>query len=192
VIVMVKLLFVAGILMAGVVSAAAQDNPFTDPSLGKLLPPEPGAKFCYMRAYAATHLKQHPRQTITNVTFFMRVAGFDKGGGYVARNPDHIAYQFAMAVKRRAGKPLRTGGDCAGGSAGILCVVDCDGGGVNVEKLAGGENLMLRMEQGGIRMHGDCDGEGVMVGASTDDKVFQMSKAPAQACAALEKQELGY
>jgi hypothetical protein len=96
-----------------------------------------------------------------------------------------------MAVKRRAGKPLRTAGDCSGGT-GVHCVVDCDGGGVNVEKLAAGEDLMLRLPESGIRMHGDCDGEGVMVGARTDDKAFQVSKAPAQACAALEKQELGH
>jgi hypothetical protein len=188
---MLKSAVAIGLLMAGLTGASAQqENPWADATLAKLLPPDPGAKLCYARSYDAAHLKQHPKQTVTEVTFFMRVVGYDHGGGYVVRNPDHIGYQFAMAVKRRAGKPLRTAGDCSGGT-GVHCVVDCDGGGVNVEKLAAGEDLMLRLLEGGIRMHGDCDGAGVMVGAKSDDKAFQVSKAPVQACAALEKQELG-
>lgn len=169
---------------------AQEENPWADATLAQLLPPNPGAKLCYARSYDAAHLKQHPKQTVTNVTFMMRVVGYDRGGGYVTRNPDHIGYQFAMAVKRRIGKPLRAAGDCSGGT-GVQCVVDCDGGGLKVEKLAAGGDLLLRLLERGIRMHGDCDGAGVMVGAKTDDKTFQVGKAPAQVCAALEQQELG-
>ncbi len=115
------------------------------------------------------------------------MVGYDAGGDYVTSNPDHIGYQFAMAVKRRGDKQaIRTVGDCSGG-VGVHCVVDCDGGGVDVEKMPTGDVLLLRLLEVGIR----CDEEGVMVTPGVDDKAFQVNKAPPQTCTALEKCELG-
>jgi hypothetical protein len=180
------------IVAASLTGAAALDeNPWADAALAKLLPPDPGAKACYARTYDAAHLRAHPQQRISEMTFFLRVVGYDAGGGYTVRNPDRVGYQFAMAVKRRGDKQaLRAAGDCSGGT-GVHCVVDCDGGGVDVEKIQTGDALLVRLLEGGIRMHGDCDGEGIMVKPGADDKAFQVNKAPPQACAALEKRELG-
>jgi hypothetical protein len=68
-------------------------------SAEKILPPEPGRKACWRRVYDAKHLAAHPQQKITELTFFLRVSGYDAGGGYVFKNPDHIVYNFAISLK---------------------------------------------------------------------------------------------
>src|SRR5262249_25310954 len=55
----------------------------------KILPPEPGRKACWRRVYDAKHLAAHPQQKITELTFFLRVSGYDAGGAYVFKNPHH-------------------------------------------------------------------------------------------------------
>ncbi len=78
----------------------------------KILPPEPGRKACWRRIYDVKHLAAHPRQKVTELTFFLRVSGYDVGGHYVFRNPDHIYYNFALSLKRRGDKrALATSGD---------------------------------------------------------------------------------
>ena len=95
----------------------------------KILSPEPGRKACWRRVYDAKHLAAHPQQKTTKLTFFLRVSGYDAGGGYVFKNPHHILYNFAFSLKRRGKRALATGGDCLGGKT-ADCVVDCDGGGI--------------------------------------------------------------
>src|SRR5262249_10700340 len=63
-----------------------------------------GRKVCWRRAYDAKHLAAHPQQRITELTFFLRVSGYDSGGGYVFKNPHHIFYNFAFSLKRRGNK----------------------------------------------------------------------------------------
>jgi hypothetical protein len=103
----------------------------TEGALGgrKNPPPEPGRKACWRRVYDAKHLAAHPQQKTTKLTFFLRVSGYDAGGGYVFKNPHHILYNFAFSLKRRGKRALATGGDCLGGKT-ADCVVDCDGGGI--------------------------------------------------------------
>src|SRR6516225_12027393 len=67
----------------------------------KILPAEPGRKACWYRVYDAKLLAAHPRQKVTELTFFLRVSGYDAGGAYVFKNPDHIYYNFALSLKRR-------------------------------------------------------------------------------------------
>jgi hypothetical protein len=104
-------------------------------SAEKILPPEPGRKACWRRVYDAKHLAAHRQQKVTELTFFLRVSGYDAGGGYVFKNPDHIFYNFAISLKRRGNKrALVTSGDCLGEKT-VECVVDCDSGGVTIDKL---------------------------------------------------------
>ena len=70
----------------------------------KILPPEPGRKACWRRVYDAKHLAAHPQQKVRELTFFLRVSGFDAGGAYVFKNPHHILYNFAFSLKRRGNK----------------------------------------------------------------------------------------
>jgi hypothetical protein len=158
----------------------------------KILPAEPGRKACWRRVYDAKHLAAHPRQKVTELTFFLRVSGYDVGGNYVFKNPDHIFYNFALSLKRRGDKrALATGGDCLGEKT-ADCVVDCDGGGVSIDKLPSGDGLSISLHDGGIAFGGDCDTTtGTWVGPGADDKIFRLDKAPDEACTMLEKEWLG-
>jgi len=158
----------------------------------KILPAEAGRKACWKRSYDAAHLRAHPEQKVTQMLFLLRVAGYDAKGGYVFRDPDHIAYNFAIAVKRRDDRRrLDANGDC-GGEAQARCAVDCDGGGVVIAKPESGEGLMIRIDKDGVGFGNDCDTKrGTFVYPGADDKVFRLEPAPQKACDALEKSTLG-
>ena len=158
----------------------------------KILPPHPGRNACYRRLYDARHLEEHPRQTITEMVFLLRVDGYNAKGDRVFANPDHVAYQFALALKRRGGeRPLRTDGECSGDSV-AGCFVDCDGGGVTIEPSSRNGGLTVRLQGEGIAFGNDCDTtRGVFVGPGADDKVFELSPQPFASCQSLEKETLG-
>jgi hypothetical protein len=158
----------------------------------KILPPEPGRKACWRRVYYAKHLATHPQQKVTELTFFLRVSGYDAGGAYVFKNPHHIFYNFAFSLKRRGNKRvLATGGDCLGEKT-ADCVVDCDGGGITIDKLPSGGGLSISLHSGGIAFGGDCDTTtGTWVRPGADDKVFHLDRAPEETCKTLEKKQLG-
>ncbi len=161
-------------------------------SAEKILAPEPGRKACWRRVYDAKHLAAHPQQKVTELIFFLRVSGLDAGGNYVFKNPHHIVYNFAMSLKRRNDKrALAVGGDCLGQNK-VECVVDCDGGGVTIDGLPSGDGLSVSLDQGGIGFGGDCDTtRGIWVKPGADDRVFHLDPVAAEACTALEKEQLG-
>ena len=161
-------------------------------SAEKILPPEPGGKACWRRVYDAKHLAAHPQQKVTEVTFFLRVSAYDAGDGYVFKNPDHIVYNFANSLKRRGNKrALAIGGDCLGDNA-VECVVDCDGGGVTIDKLLSGDGLSITLDSDGIAFGGDCSTtRGTWVRPGSDDTVFHLDPVPVEACKTLETEQLG-
>ena len=171
----------ASILLALAVSARAQ-----------ILPPEGGRKGCSRRVYDTAHLASHPRQSVAEMTFFLRVKAYDAKGNEVARNPDHVFYNFALAAKRRGEARARvTSGDCTGEAA-MQCVVDCDGGGAVIERAPKGEGLVLKLEGEGIAFGNDCDTDrGTFLAPGADDKTFLLEAQPAEACAALARDGLG-
>ena len=155
----------------------------------KILPPEPGRKACWRRVYTAKHLAAHPRQKVTELTFFLRVTGYDAGGKFVFKNPDHIYYNFALSLKRRGDKrALTTAGDCLGEKT-ADCGVDCDGGKVTIDKLPNGDGLSISLDVNGIAFRSECDETNeTWVKAGADDKVFHLDPAPDKACRALDKE----
>ena len=174
-------------------SHAAAEGPESIAHLVGILAPEPGHKACYRRLYDKAHLAAHPKQTVTAITFLIRVVRYDAQGERYhtpATKPDDwIGYQFAMAVdRRREGRTQRTSGDCFGFES-ARCSVDCDGGGVTLEKPEP-DVLLLRLTDYGIRMSGACEG-GAMLKPGQDDKVFRLAKVADQMCGALEKRQLG-
>jgi len=158
----------------------------------KILPPEPGRKVCWRRVYNAKHLAAHPRQKVTKLTFFLRVTGYDAGGNFVFKNPDHIFYNFAFLLQRRGDKrALTTAGDCLGEHT-ADCVVDCDGGKVTIDKLPSGDGLSISLDINGIAFGGDCDTTtGTWVKPGADDKVFHLDPVPVEACETLDKKYFG-
>ena len=157
----------------------------------KILPAEPGRKACWRRVYGAKHLAVHPRQKVTQLIFFLRVSGYNAGGAYVFKNPDHIYYNFALSLKRHGDKrALATSGDCLGEKT-IDCAVDCDRGGVTIGRVSS-DRLSIKLNVRGIAFGGDCDTTtGIWVRPGAEDKVFNLDPAPMRACEALEKEQLG-
>ena len=112
--------------------------------LKALLPPAPEAAPCFARTYDAKHLEQHPTQKVTELMLFFRhvTLGEDEaplvatdGGGI---EKQYFRYDFTLAAKVKDRRPqaLYASGDCASAEA-IGCGVDCDGGGIEIEPLAG-------------------------------------------------------
>ncbi len=63
--------------------------------------------------------------------------------------------------------------------------MDCDGGGIEIEPVAGRSGtILLRIDR--IRMTLGCgDGEAVELEGGADDKVFKLTKAPRPLCEAM-------
>ena len=185
-------LTLAGLIVVG--QPAVAEGPESIAHLIGILAPEPGSKACYRRVYDKAHLAAHPKQTVTAMTFLIRVVRYDAQGERhhtpATKPDDWIGYQFAMAVeRRREGRTRRTSGDCFG-YENARCSVDCDGGGVTLEKAAPDALLVRLADDYGIRLSGACEG-GVMLKPGSDDKAFRLAKVADNLCAALEKNQLG-
>lgn len=178
-------------LACALAGPAAAEDATPNAKLMTVLPATVGAKACYTRRYDEKHLAAHPKQRVSAMTFFIRVIGVDtNAGGEWVLDPkakyDRFNYQFAMSVTRRGEKAISASGYCPD-DPNILCIRDCDGGGVTLEKIAGSEALMVKLMDDGILM-GDCDEQkGKWLRPGTDDKAFRVEKVPTDQCAALEK-----
>jgi hypothetical protein len=170
-------------------AAAVADNGPGIAALIPLLAPQKGNKACYVRSYDNAHLRAHPRQRITAMKFLLGVMEYDPRKPNAKGLDDLVYYTFALSVSRRGDKRLlHASGDCFGGDA-ISCVVDCDGGGVALDKMPPASTLIVRLKDDGIRMLHDCDDEqGVLVTAGVDDKLFRLDKVGIEACRALDQQ----
>ena len=160
--------------------------------LKALLPPSPGAQACFVRTYDADHLKRHPKQKVTELVLFLRYITLSEEDATLISTENggtekqYFRYDFTLAVKvKDRDATLYASGDCASGE-GIGCGVDCDGGGIEIEPIAGNDDTVLvRLER--IRMTLGCgDGEEVELEGGADDKVFKLTKAPRPLCQAME------
>src|SRR5215510_7852315 len=158
---------------AGTRRAVAEGRSMPYAKLAELLPAEPGRKACYARTYDAAHLRDHPKQRVTSVTFFLRVVGLDANGDKFfalrAEPYDRIQYEHVIALTRRGTKrKLSAGGYCSGDVT-AQCVVECDASGLTLEK-AGADALLIRLLHEGIEFDNDCDGgKGTQVKPGADD-----------------------
>ena len=171
------------------IPVAAQDKPrHSDTMLFEIIAPEAGRRVCYIRRYDAAHLRAHPQQQVTALTFMIRVQQYEDISK--AKTPeDKVYFWFAMSMQRRGEKrTLSTSGSCFRGGG---CGVDCDGGGLTLEKLPQADALLMRLNDRGIQMYSDCDGGGFWVKPGADDRAFRLEKADASVCRALEKRALG-
>jgi len=160
--------------------------------LKALLPPAPDATLCYARTYDTRHLDQHPRQRVTEMVLSLRYVTLDLDHAILEATDDggiekrYFEYDFTLAAKTRdQPKTLYASGSCASAEA-IGCGVECDGGGIEIEPVAGTDGAVLaRLER--IRMTLGCsDGPSVDLDGGLDDKVFKLSKVPRRLCEAVE------
>ena len=129
-------------LLAGGPAASEYQGP-DYAKLKALLSPGQDAASCYARRYSAEHLKQHPKQKVTEMMLFLRYVtlGEDDAILISTDNGDtskqYFRYDFTLAAKvRDHSQTLYASGDCAS-AEGIGCGVDCDGGGIEIEPVAG-------------------------------------------------------
>ena len=166
--------------------AAAQPVPFgQEGELGKLLPPVPDRKVCFARTYDRAHLKKHRKQKVTALLFQLRYHRHDpeKEHPQGQRN-----YYFGMSAQVKGQKKtLYASGECVPGEGGFHCGVECDGGGVSVERDPKGNAITIRLDDR-IRMTIGCDGEEddmIDLTPGGDDKIFRLHKASLSACRSL-------
>ena len=178
--------------LAAAAPSAADPLPKGLAAVAKILPAEPGRTACFGRVYDAKHMSDHPRQMVAEMTFLLRVEGLTAKGERVLKNPHHIRYLFALAVKRRGDKaPLMTAGECSGDRE-AACAVDCDGGAAYIEPSSSNGELMLRLRDEGIGFGADCDTtRGTFLAPGADDRAFALAPAPAEACWPLDRTMLG-
>lgn len=171
---------------AGVLPGFAQTvEPGREGPLADIVQPTDGARACYSRVYDAAHLKAHPHQQITEMSF--RLA-------YYIHDPDETYpkgqrnYYFELAAKRRGdSRRLTAGGECAPTETGsIFCGVECDGGGVGLAA-SGKHKVLVDLEAAGrLRMTlscgGDEEGEGVVLEPGRDDKTFLLGRVADADC----------
>jgi hypothetical protein len=160
--------------------------------LKALLPPGPDAAFCFARTYDAEHLKQHPEQKVTELLLFIRYISLREDEAHLVATDDggtvkqYFNYDFTLAAKvKDRNQTLYASGDCTSGE-GIGCGVDCDGGGIELEPIAGKpDELLVRLER--IRMTLGCgEGQEVELEGGTDDRLFKLTKAPRPLCEAMK------
>jgi hypothetical protein len=182
-------LFLAGISGA----EGADDDDASYAQLKKLVPPGKDSRLCVARTYDAGHLKQHPKQQVTAMTLSIRYTPLAEDEATLIAKDDggvekqYFRYDFLLAAKTRDSKEtLFASGDCSS-AEGIGCGVDCDGGGIAIEPIPGGNgSILLRLER--IRMSFGCSGEvhEIDLEGGEDDKLFRLDKAPAATCDAIE------
>ena len=189
---MAALTFVCCSLAAGSAMPEYQGPDYA--KLKALLPPGPDAALCLARSYDAEHLQQHPEQKVTELILYIRYITLAEDEATLIASDDggiekqYFRYDFTLAAKvRDRSQTLYASGDCAS-AEGIGCGVDCDGGGIELEPIAGRpDDLMVRLER--IRMTLGCgEGEEVELEGGADDKLFKLTKAPRPLCDAMEAQ----
>jgi hypothetical protein len=142
--------------------------------LGASAAAEPDALGCFTRTYDRAHLARHPDQLITAVKLHIYEPPPDTSGGYYWFNA-----QFRVRGK---GKPLRTTGVC---SEELHCIVECDGGGVNVVPRA--SDAMMYLDRIRVATCGEdlIDGGQELTGGK-DDRVFRLNRVNAAACTGMD------
>lgn len=188
---------VIGIVAAFPCAGQVVDTGKGDQVLRSILAPIVGQKVCFSRTYDRAHLLRHSKQQVTGMAFELRYAQVP---GIETRR-----YEFGMSVRLRT-KPhaFYTTGICETNvdptyPGANLRVVDCDGGGASIEKVANADALYLHLDTpaAGIALGRVCDAElrgnaaGVRVEPGADDKLFRLDRVAITACKDLERLRAG-
>ena len=133
----------------------------------------PDALGCFTRTYDRAHLAQHPDQMVTAVK--LRI---------YRPPPENVDKYWFVAQFRLRGKDetLRTSGICNERVSGLRCLVECDGGGVDVVPRARDATMYLD------RISGPACNEdsGQELTGGKDDRVFRPDRMNDGACAGMK------
>jgi hypothetical protein len=132
---------------------------------------------CFTRTYDRAHLARHPDQLVTQVR--LRI--------YRPPPDVKVAYWFSAQFRLRGrNETLRTGGLCTNERPGVLrCIVECDGGGVDVAPRADG--VMMHLDWIRVAACGDDVVEGgERLSGGKDDRVFRLDRVDDRECAGMK------
>ena len=134
-----------------------------------------GGEVCYSRTYSADHLARHPDQRVTRMSLILT-----RG----ASRSEPASFRIFVTV-RGDREVWSAGGECRR-RGGIVCDVECDGGGFAIGATSTTEALQIALDSphGRISMNG-CDGGERDLAAGRDDRRFRLDRAPGQVCAAI-------
>jgi hypothetical protein len=205
----IKRLFVASValVMLGTSAALGQswltDEEYARPNLLKqILPPEKARALCYVSggapvSYALEDIpaRKTPRiLAVRRFTFLLRSEKHDDDDTVKPPKPGRFYYAFGM-VAEPVGRKRRlvAGGECGSlGMEGFGCGVECDGGTVSFEPIAGSDSILMRISSDvrRFRMTWGCsDGEGNSEVLTYDPSTpsVRFDKADPKACRLVEK-----
>ena len=141
---------------------------------------------CFVRRYDAEHLARHPKQKVSTMKLLV-----------TAETPPEekiINYSFRLGLKyRHRSGDFDSSGSCnhfvpedRGTEIHLGCVVDCDGGGIDVAMSKDDKSAIVRVERVRIWQNSKPDEElsDALVGGA-DDKVFRLDRADISECASL-------
>lgn len=133
---------------------------------------------CFVRTYDRAHLAKHPDQMVKGVKLHLKT-----------NNRRSYDYDFSLQFKVRGkNETLRTAGFCNHDPStinGLKCLVECDGGGVNVVHRA--NDLMMYLDR--IRVTTSCGNDviegGEDLSGGKDDREFRLDRVNESMCDAM-------
>jgi hypothetical protein len=138
----------------------------------------PDALGCFTRTYDRAHLARHPDQLVAAVK--LRI---------YRPPPGNLNKYWFLAQFRLRGKDesVRTSGICNEKASGLQCLVECDGGGVDVVPRA--RDAMMYFDRIRVAACGedDVDGVGQELTGGKDDRVFRLDRIDEAACAGMKR-----
>jgi|SRR6516165_785192 hypothetical protein len=140
----------------------------------------PNALGCFTRTYDRAHLARHPDQLITALKLLI----------HKPPPPDTNTRKYywfrAQFNLRGRQETLRTSGFCTEQESGLRCIVDCDGGGVDVVPRARDATMYLDRIRAGVCGGGE-DENGEELTGGKDDRVFRLDRVNDAACAGMKR-----
>ncbi|MDB5507236.1 MAG: hypothetical protein JWR75_1874 [Devosia sp.] len=172
-------LIVALTLLLAVPASAQEDLS----ALEAFVPRINDARACWATAFGQSYLAEHPRQQVTSMRFGIQFAAEP---ATVEHPPGPPLWNFELGVTLRGSDAEHVAqGNCYTNASGtIACLVECDGGGVDVGKLANGDVSVDLTDTGFIRLLA-CGGDstGAMLLTSTVANSYQLQSVAPASCA---------
>jgi len=197
----------AGLLlvMSGAWAQSPDDDDGKPNALSTLLPPQKDRVFCYASSGAPVTYpledfpaRKKPRTlTIRRFVFQLASRKHDDDDSTNPPTPGKFYYEYGLMAEV-AGRKYRlvAAGDCGSQSMrGFGCGVECDGGSVYFEPLAGTDSLTMRISDGSgrFRMTWGCGGEGEegsrseVLAYDPATPAVRLDRADLKACTRVEK-----
>jgi len=198
---------VAGLLLAtsGALAQSADDDDGKPNALSTLLPHQKGRAFCYVSSGAPVTYpledlpaRKKPRTlAVRRFVFQLASRQHDEDDSTNPPTPGKFYYEYGLMAEVVGRKSrLVAAGECGSQSmGGFGCGVECDGGSVYFEPLAGTDSLTMRISDGSgrFRMTWGCGGEGEegsrseVLAYDPATPAVRLDRAELKACARVEK-----